>query len=300
MSEGDAPRFSLGAMAKRWPIIGFLTRVYAKAQADNVLDGAAALAFYFIFAIFPAMIFLMALVPYLPIPRVGEAIMNFLAQALPSGATSLFADVVQEVTGKRSGGLLSIGLVVALWSASTGMYAVMQQLNIVYEVDEQRPFVRARATALGLTLLFGVLVLAAFSLVVLGGVIETWLGDRFGLSEALLMLFQIFRWVVIVLALMLAFSVVFYVGPNRNQGFRFFSAGTVVAMTLLIAASYGFSVYTTHFSSYSAIYGSIGAVIILILWLYIVGLVLLIGAEINAALERGAKSAQTATGTPSH
>jgi len=299
MNDGDAPRSSLGAMAKRLPIIRFVARVYAKAQADNVLDGAAALAFYFIFAIFPAMIFLMALVPYLPIPRVDEAIMNFLAQALPSGATSVFADVVQEVTGERSGGLLSIGLIVALWSASTGMYAVMQQLNIVYEVDEQRPFVRARATALGLTLLFGVLVLAAFSLVVLGGVIETWLGDRFGLGESLLLLFQIFRWVVIVLALMLAFSVVFYAGPNRNQDFRFFSAGTVVAMTLLIAASYGFSVYTTHFGSYSAIYGSIGAVIILILSLYIVGLVLLIGGEINAALERDAKSAQTATGTPS-
>lgn len=289
MAQDDVQVSGVRAKIARSSAFQWLARVYARAERDNVWSGSAALGFYFTLAIFPAVIFVMALVPYLPIPRVDEAIMNFLAQALPSRATAIFADVVHEVASERRGGLLSIGLIVALWSASTGMNAVMQQLNRAYEVDEGRPFVRARATALGLTMLFGALVLAAFSLVVLGGIIQGWLGDHFGFSEPLLLFFRIFRWVVIALALLLAVSMVYYVGPNRSHPFRFVSAGALVATLLLIAASYGFSFYTAHFGRYSAIYGSIGAVIILMLWLYMVGLVLLIGAEINAELERAKK-----------
>jgi membrane protein len=166
------------------------------------------------------------------------------------------------------------------------MYAVMQQLNDAYEVEEKRPFLRARATAVALTILFGTLVLGAFSLVVLGGMIERFLGDHFGFSEALLLFFRVFRWVIIVLALLLAISLVYYLGPNRRHPFKFLSRGTVVASVLLLAASYGFSLYTSNFNNYSAVYGSIGAVIILMMWLYIVGLVILLGAEVNAALER--------------
>ncbi|MEO8741229.1 MAG: YihY/virulence factor BrkB family protein [Casimicrobiaceae bacterium] len=298
MSEDKVRRPSVRAKIARWPAIGWLARVYARAQRDKVSNGAAALGFYFTLAIFPAMIFVMALVPYLPIPRVDEALMNFLAQALPTRATAIFADVVHEVTSERRGSLLSVGLIVALWSASTGMYAVMQQLNMAYDVDEGRPFVRARAMALALTLLFGVLVLAAFSLVVLGGVIQSWLGSHFGFSELLLLFFRLFRWVVIGLALLLAISTVYYAGPNRSHAFHFFSPGTIAATLLLIGASYGFSVYTSHFGRYSAIYGSIGAVIILMLWLYIVGLVLLIGAEIDAEHESAAKSPHAATNSP--
>ncbi len=266
--------------------IDHLKRVYAKAERDDIFNGAAALGFYLTLAIFPIMIFLMALVPYLPIADVGEAMMNFLRQVLPPSAMSMLADVLREVTRERRGGLLSFGIIAALWSASTGMYAVMQQLNDAYEVEEKRPFLRARATAVGLTILFGALVLGAFSLVVLGGVIQQFLGDHFGFSEALLLFFRVFRWVIIVLALLLAISLVYYLGPNRRHPFKFLSAGTVLASVLLLAASYGFSLYTSNFNNYSAVYGSIGAVIVLMMWLYIVGLVILLGAEVNAALER--------------
>jgi membrane protein len=264
----------------------YVKRVYAKAQRDDIFNGAAALGFYLTLAIFPIMIFLMALVPYLPIADVGEAMMNFLRQVLPPSAMSMFADVLREVTSERRGGLLSFGIIAALWSASTGMYAVMQQLNDAYEVEEKRPFLRARATAVALTILFGTLVLGAFSLVVLGGMIERFLGDHFGFSEALLLFFRVFRWVIIVLAVLLAISLVYYLGPNRRHPFKFLSRGSVIAAVLLLAASYGFSLYTSNFNNYSAVYGSIGAVIILMMWLYIVGLVILLGAEVNAALER--------------
>jgi membrane protein len=166
-----------------------------------------------------------------------------------------------------------------------GMYAIMQQLNITYDVKEARSFVRARATAIMLSLLFGLLVIGAFSLIVLGGIIEDWIGTRLGFSDALIMFFAVFRWIVIVLALLLGFAMIYRYAPNVEQKFAFITPGSVLGVILLIIVSLGFAIYTSNFADYSATYGSIGAVIILMLWLYIAGLVILIGSEINALLE---------------
>ena len=268
------------------PARKFLFALYHEIERDNAFNGAAALAYYLTLAIFPATIAVMALIPYLPIPDVDTAIMDLLRQVLPASAASMFADVVRTITTERRGGLLSLGVVGMLWAASTGMYAVMRQMNIAYNVEERRPFLRARATALGLTLLFVVLVIGAFSLVVLGGVIQDWLGRRFGFSEPLLMLFIVFRWLVIVAGLLVALAIIFYAAPNRRQRFALLSPGSLTSATLLILASLAFKAYATNFARYDATYGSIGAVVVLMLWLYLAGLVIIIGAEINAVIER--------------
>ncbi|GAB6057308.1 YihY/virulence factor BrkB family protein [Desulfonatronum parangueonense] len=252
---------------------------------DNVYNGAAALGYYLTLAIFPAMILLMTIIPYLPIERVDEAIMDLLGQALPDEAYDMVAEVVVDVTENRRGGLLSFSLAGTIWAASTGMYAVMQQLNVTYGVQEARSFVRGRATAFMLSLLFGLLVIGAFSLIVLGGIIEDWMADQLGMSDALIMVFAAFRWVVIVLALFLGFALIYRYAPNVEQKFKFITPGSVFGVVMLIIASLGFSIYTSNFADYDATYGSIGAVIILMLWLYVAGLVILIGSEINAVLE---------------
>jgi membrane protein len=264
-----------------------LVSVYREMKRDNAFDGAAVLAYYLTLAIFPAMIALLAVTPYLPIARVDQAIMDLMREALPASAADMFAGVVQQVTSERRGGLLTLGVAAAYWSASNGMYAVMRQLNAAFNVKEARPFVRARATALLLSLLFGVLVLGGFSLIVLGGVIQSWIGDRFGFSALLLGFFVVFRWAVIVLSLMLAISLIYYLAPNRAHPFRLVTAGSLAATTLLVVASYVFSLYTSHFGNYSNVYGSIGAMVLLMLWLYIAGLVILAGAEVDEVLEHG-------------
>jgi len=267
----------------------FLRALHREIEKDNVFNGAAVLGFYLTLAVFPAMIVLMALIPYLPIERVDQAITNFLRQALPPRSASMFAGVVEEVVSERSGGVLTLGVAVALWASSTGMYAIMQQMNIAFGVEEKRPFVRGRATALALTLLFAVLVLGAFSLIVLGGVIQGWIGPRIGFSEGLLALFAGFRWIVIVLSLALAIALVYHLAPNRRRPFRLVTAGSVTATVLLIAGSLGFRVYVENFANYSATYGSIGTVIVLMLWLFLAGLAILVGAEIDALRERGSE-----------
>lgn len=263
----------------------FLLDLNQEIGKDKVFNGAAALGFYMTLAIFPAIILLMTIIPYLPIDRVDEAIMDLLGQALPSEASEMVESVVIEVTGEQRGGLLSFSLLGTLWAISTGMYGIMQQLNITYNVKEGRSFVRGRATALILSLFFGLLVIGAFSLIVLGGLIEDWIGNLLGATGALLIFFAVFRWVVIVFAMLLGFAIIYCFAPNVEQKFRFITPGSVISSALLIIVSLGFAVYTANFADYNATYGSIGAVIVLMLWLYITGLVILVGSEINVILE---------------
>ncbi len=273
-------------MSRLGTTMQFLKELYRETVDDDILNGAAVLGFYLMLAIFPAMIFVLAVIPYLPIGNVDQAIMDLLRQALPASAADMFAGVVQEVTREQRGGLLSFGLLAALWATSTGMYAIMQQLNITYDVKEGRGFLRARLVAIALSLLFVVLVLGGFSLIVLGGQIQEWLGSRFGLGDALLAFFIIFRWLIILAGLLLAFSLIYYLAPNFEQKFKFITAGSVVGVAVLLVASLAFAWYTQSFGSYDAAYGSVGAVIVLMMWLYIAGLAILFGSEVNALNER--------------
>ena len=263
----------------------FAKELFRAIQDDDIFNGAAALGFYLTLAIFPAMIFVMAVVPYLPIANVDQAIMDFLRQAMPGSAADMFTKVVEQVTTERRGGLLSFGLVAALWATSTGMYAIMQQLNIAYDVDEGRGFIRARLTAIALSVLFAVLVVGAFALIVVGGQIQAWLGSKFGLSDALLTFFVVFRWAIIVIGSLLTYGLIYYLAPDVRQRFKFITIGAVVGVVLLMIASLGFAWYAQSFADYDATYGSIGAVIALMMWLYIAGLTILVGAEINALSE---------------
>lgn len=263
----------------------FFTDLKNEIKEDNVSNGAAALAYYLTLAIFPAMIAILSIIPYLPIQNVDKAVMDMLRQALPGQASNMFTSVVTEVTTNKKGGLLSFGLLFTIWAASNGMYAIMQQLNITYDVTEGRPFWKSRLTAIGLTLLTGLLIVGAFSLIVLGGKIQEWLGSSLGLGGGLLVVFAALRWIIIAGALLLGFAITYYWGPDAEQKFKFVSLGSVLGVVLLVGASLLFKVYVTNFGKYEATYGSIGAVIILMLWLYISGIALLIGSEINALVE---------------
>lgn len=263
----------------------FAKDLYNETSEDNLFNGAAALAYYFFFALFPAMIFLLSLIPYLPIENLHQAVMDFLYQALPGDAANALEGVISEVTLNTHGGLLSLGVILTLWAASSGLYAVMQQLNVTYDVRETRPFWQVRGQAILLTLLFSVLIVAAFSLIVFGGVLQKWLANALGWGDALLVAFAIFRWLVIAILLLGGFALTYYYGPDVEQKFRFITPGSVLGVIILVGATLSFRIYVEHFGNYAKTYGSIGAVIVMMLWLYIAGLVILFGSEINALIE---------------
>lgn len=263
----------------------FLLNLKQEIGRDNVSQGAAALAYYLTLALFPALILLMTIVPFLPIDGVDQAIMTWIGQALPQQAYAVVERVVQDVVNNRRGGLLSFGIVGSVWATSIGMYAIMRQLNITYRVEEDRSFLRVWSTALFLSVMFGCLVLGAFSLIVVGGIAENWLGQRFGFSDMLINLFSVVRWLIIVIAMLLGLALIYHIGPNVKQAFRFLTPGSGLAVVVLIVASLIFSFYTRNFAVYDAVYGSIGAMIVLMIWLYIAGYVVLLGSEVNALIE---------------
>jgi len=269
----------------RVPVTQFMKELYQEVIDDDIFNGAAALGFFLTLAIFPAMIFVMAVIPYLPVDHVDVAMMDLLRATLPPSAAEMFTGVVDEITREQRGGLLSLGLAGALWATSTGMYAVMQQLNVTYDVKDTRGFLKARLIAIVLSVLFCVLVVGGFTLIVLGGQLEAWLVTRYGVSDTLLAVFVVLRWLIILCGLMLAFAGIYFLAPDVDQRFVFITPGSIIGVSVLMLASLAFSWYARNFADYSATYGSVGAVILLMLWLYIAGLVILFGSEINALVE---------------
>ena len=271
----------------------FFRDLWREINEDNISSGAASLAYFLMLAIFPAAIFLLSLLPYLPIPNLEEAIMDLLRQVMPAQAAGLFTTTVENVVSERRGGLLSLGFLFTLWAASNGMAAVMEQLNVTYDVKDERSFFKRRGLALLLVVLFGALVVGAFGLIVFGGVLQEQLARVIGWSPALLAFFAGFRWAVILGMITLGFSTIYYFGPDVEQKFRFITPGSVLGTVILVAAALGFRFYVERFGSYEATYGSLGAVIILLLWLYVAGLVLLLGSEVNALLEHYAEDGKS-------
>lgn len=267
-----------------WKALG--RELLQETKDDHVSNGAAALAFYLVLALFPAAIFGLSLLPYLPIPNLQQAIMDVVRDLLPGDTAKLLTDSVSNIVSNRSGGLLSFGFVFAIWSASNGLYAVMQQLNIVYDVQERRSFVRAHAVALLLMVLFFVLVVGALALVVFGGMLQAFIAGHLGGGAALSVGFAALRWGIIVFGVLLAFALVYYLGPNVDQPFVFITPGSVFATVGLLVTSFLFKLYVSNFANYDAVYGSLGAVIALLMWLFLTGWVILLGAELNDVIQR--------------
>lgn len=258
--------------------------MWREIQEDKVLDGAAVLAYFFLLAVFPAALFVLSLLPSLSIPHLQEAILDLLHQVLPQQSANLFEVTVRYVASQGTAALLTFGLTFTIWSASTGVYAIMEQLNGIYELKEQRPFWKVRGTAILLMLVLFLLVIGSLSLVIFGGVLQSWVASMIGWSRPLLIFFATFRWIIIAATLLLSLALIYHFGPDANLKFRFISPGNVVAAILIALGSIGFRFYVSEFSDYSATYGNIAAMIILMLWMYLAAIALLVGCEINAIL----------------
>jgi membrane protein len=269
-----------------------LKRVKAEVKDDNVPLLAAGVAFYAMLAIFPAIIAVVTVYGMVADPAQVESQVSEFAKSLPSGADQLLTEQLKSVTsaGRQS---LSIGLVVSLlavlWSASSGVQGLVKGLNLVYDEQESRGFVKLRGLSLLLTLGAIVLAVAALALItVFPGVI-----DNLGLGQAGQLAASIVRWVVLALLVLWALAVVYRYAPDRaNPRWRWVSWGAVVALVLWLLGSIGFSWYVDNFGKYNKTYGALAAVIILLLWLFLSAFVVLLGAEFDAETER-----QTATDT---
>jgi membrane protein len=270
--------------------LGVLKRTATEFKDDNCTDWAAALTYYGVLAMFPALIAMTSLISLVGDPKkTTDALLKIVDSLGPSSAVDTFAKPVQQVAQSQSAGFaLILGLAAALWSASGYVGAFGRAANAVYEVEEGRPFYKLRPVQLLVTLVCIVLLaLVALSLVVTGPVAQA-VGDAVGLGSSVVTIWDIAKWPVMAIVVSLIFSLLYYATPNVKQPkFHWFTMGGFVALFVWIVASAAFAFYVANFSSYNKTYGALAAVIVFLVWLWISNLAVLFGAEFNAELERG-------------
>jgi membrane protein len=280
-----------------------LKRTFRKVVADNCLGLAAQLAYYFFLALFPALLFMVALIGFLPVGDVMNTILSMLGRVAPGDVLTIIQDQVVKITEAKSGGLLTIGALGALWSTSAGLAAIIDTLNQTYGVQESRPFWKVRLIAIGLTVALALFVIVAFTLLLGGPALGEQVAEWFRLGAAFRWTWLILQWPVVFALIALAIAVVYYYAPDAEQEWVWITPGSLIATLLWLAISLVFRIYVTNFANYNATYGAIGGVIVLMLWFYCSGLALLIGAEVNAQAEHasaygknpGEKQASTPT-----
>ncbi len=259
-------------------------RTLTEFMDDDMPTFAAGLAYQALFSLFPFLLFLLTLVSALHLPDFFAWLREQASLVLPNQAVDLVNPIIDQMQDQSSS-FLSFGILLALWSASSGIRSIMNALNHAYDVEEQRSVVKRFSLSIVYTIGIAVLLLCAAGLMIIGPQVMGWLASQVGLEDYIVSLWTWLRWPVAILLMMMTVAMIYYVAPDVEQDFRFITPGSVLAVMIWIGASLGFGYYVSNFADYNAMYGSIGAIIVLLLYFYISGAVLLLGAEVNAVIE---------------
>ena len=263
----------------------FFVRLYDKAFDTDVFSRAAQTAFYFSFAIFPALYFLVSvfgLVLSSAEDLRGE-MFNYLGRVMPFSAFDLVRKTVNEIAASSSGGKLTFGLIVTIWSASAGVDGIRSALNAVYELNDRRSWWRTKATSIAITIVVSILVAIVLVIVFYGWQLAQFAMQYFGLMRTSPLILVAIQWASILLVMLFAFELIYNLLPDfRRFKWIWITPGSMVAIVLWLFLTSGFRAYITFFGTYDKAYGSLGAVMILMLWLYLTALVVMIGGAINS------------------
>jgi membrane protein len=264
--------------------------VFEEIIANNLFGRAAELAFYFLFALFPLILLIVTLFGLFASRRIElqNHLLSHLTDFLPPAAFQLLRTVTTELAANASGGKLTFGIIFALWCVSSSISSMISYLNLAYHVREARSWFKVRTIALGLSVLILILILTALFMTLVGSHFAGWLGTGLQLDPNFVRAWKAIRWPAAIFFVSVSCSLIYYCGPDLKERRRWhwFTPGSAFGALVWLVASFGFRMYLHLFNNYSAIYGSLGAVMILLVWLYATGLACLIGAEINAKIER--------------
>ena len=280
-------------MASPWalgglPVGELCRRVLARSRQDEILERAAGLSYYFAFALVPTFLFLTTLLGLLPTPDVMPHLMSYADRVLPRDATSLLKRALDSVVSGASRSLLSLSVLAALLGASSGMLSIMKALSVAYGIEDSRTWWRRRLIAILLTLGFSLFILTAMLLLVFGERIGGAIGEWVGLGPAATRAWHLFQWPAGACLGLIGLTLVYHLAPAAVRTWSLITPGSAVALLSWLSMSLGLRFYVNHFGSYNATYGSIGGVILLMLWLYWSGVALLVGAELDSVIDHAA------------
>jgi membrane protein len=262
-----------------------LKRTAKEFVADNGLGLAAQLAYYFFFALFPAVLVGIAFASFFPLDHFVDRIVGTLGGIVPGDIVGILQDQIRKISDGNHGGILTFGLLAALWSSSAAVVGLIDALNHAYDIEEGRPWWKVRLLAVGLTLALAALILIAFALVLVGPTAAEYIARATGLGPVFAWAWKILQWPVVLGLVALGAGFLYYFAPDAEQEWVWVSPGAVLASVIWLAASLGFKYYVAHFATYTETYGALGGVMVLLLWFYLSGVVLLQGAELNAEIE---------------
>jgi membrane protein len=264
-----------------------ITILYQKIFQFDIDVRAAAVAYNFTLAVFPTIIFLFSLLPYMPIEHLDLKMIGFLKGTMPKNLQGDLTELISEIVNKKRGGVLSFGFLFALFASTSGIMALIRSFNLTYKTNENRGFFKERFIAVGLNFLLTFVLLIAFTVFILGNFVVKMLAKKdiiqydftFYLTKSLtyLIIFSVFFFTI---------SIIYYYAPAIHKRWKFFNAGSITASIMTILVTNLFSYYLVNFASYHKVYGSIGSLIALMVWLYFVSLILIVGFEINASIDQ--------------
>ena len=255
-------------------------------QKNHTLAIAAGLSYYFLLSLFPAMIFAAAVLGYLPLPHLFDQLLFGLAKVMPPESMTVVKKTLEGIFTPNRAGLLSFGMLFTLWSTSGGFAAIIEGLNVAYDVPETRPIWKTRLLAIQLTFIVGVLMVIALAVLIVGPEFGTWIARHTHTTVLFAWMWPHLRWFIAVGFTVLAVELLYFLAPNIKQRFWATLPGAMFSVGAWILASLGLGIYLREFPNYNKTYGSLGAVMALMLWFYISGIILLIGAEFNAEYTR--------------
>jgi membrane protein len=264
---------------------------------DRLADQSAQLSYYFLFAVFPFLLFLTALLGFFVVPGsfLHRVISQYIGAVLAPQASSLIESTLQDIAKGSSAGKLSLGLFFALWSGSSGMGAIIHGLNLAYGVRDERPWWREKILSIILTAIVTCLVVIALLLVISGGDLASALAAHFGWRRQFTLVWNVAQWPVLLMFVLLAFGLIYYFAPNSpRERLRSLAPGTMIGVGIWLMVSLLFRYYVRHFGHYSVTYGAIGAIIVLMLWFYLSSMAVLIGGEVNSVLEQALEDGSVA------
>ncbi|MEZ4903515.1 MAG: YihY/virulence factor BrkB family protein [Spirosomataceae bacterium] len=261
------------------------TLLIEKILLYDIDQRATAVAYNFTLAVFPAILFLFTLIPYVPIAGMEVQIMLFMHDAMPTSLYDFAAATIYDIVSRKQGGILSFGFVLALITATNGMSALMTAFNVADHTSENRGFFKTKGIALLLTILLSSVLFLAVLIIIVGDFLVDWLHNTILFGDNLtVFLLDALRYGVMFATFTLAVAIIYHFAPKIKHGWRFFNLGAIVASLLVIISTYGFSFYLSQFSSYNKLYGSIGTIIALMIWFYLVALLLIFGFELNISI----------------
>jgi membrane protein len=260
-------------------------RTWSEVIDDDVLGLSAQLSYYFFLALFPAILFLLELASFFPLSNITDDVGRSLGPFVSPQVLELIQEQMRRLANNENGGLLTFGVAGALWSSSAAIVSIVGALNRAYDIDEGRPWWKVRLVAIGLTLVVAVIVLAAFSLVLVGPTLAETLGRTTGWGAPFEWTWLILQWPLVFGLVTTGIGLVYYFGPDAEQDWAWITPGAVAATILWLLVSLIFKIYVANFTDYEGTYGAVGGVIVLLLWFYVSGIALLTGAELNSEIE---------------